>query len=459
MNAWSTVLVADDEKNTREGLKQFLTGMDYDVLLAENGKEALALAKKERPDIVLADLKMPELGGVELLEQIKRVRPEIIVIILTAYGTVDNAVQAMKAGAYYYLTKPVNFEELELILKKALNQRTLEEENVNLRRELIQERHESGVIIGESPEIKKMISLAKQVARSDSTVLIQGESGTGKELIAHLIHEESSRRARPFVTVHIAALTETLLGSELFGHERGAFTGAAERKPGRFERADGGTLFLDEISEIPEAMQSKLLRVLQSGEFERVGSSKTIRSDVRLICATNKNLKEEVVKGRFREDLFYRVNVILLTMPPLRERPGDIPLLAAHYLNYFAGRDRKKIKKITPAAMSMLQDYGWPGNVRELKNIVERMVVLASSEVIDTEQIPEDIKKPKIRTAGEPGPLPPKNQSNALRTMEEQTIRKVLNETGHNKSITAKKLGISRRTLYRKLEEYKIVES
>lgn len=459
MNSWSTILVADDEKNTREGLKQFLTGMDYDVLLADNGKDALALAKEERPDIILADLKMPGLNGIELLEQIKRIRPETIVIILTAYGTVENAVQAMKAGAYYYLTKPVNFEELELILKKALNQKTLEEENINLRRELIQERHETGMIIGQSHTIKKIISLAKQVARSDSTVLIQGMSGTGKELIAHLIHEESNRRAKAFVTVHIAALTETLLASELFGHERGAFTGATERKIGRFERADGGTLFLDEISEIPESMQTKLLRVLQSGEFERVGSSKTIKSDVRLICATNKDLKEEVAKGRFREDLFYRINVILLTVPPLKDRSADIPELATHYLNYFSNRDRKQIKRITPAALKMLQEYDWPGNIRELKNIVERMVVLAPGEIIDTDQIPEDIRNAKKKNDDDSFSAPAKSSSHALKNMEEELIRKVLNETGRNKSMAAKKLGISRRTLYRKMEDYKITET
>src|SRR3989338_2334913 len=305
MSFGSSILIVDDEKNTREGLKQFLTGFDYDVLVAANGKEAVPLIKKDRPDIVLSDLKMPEMDGMDLLYEIKRIKPDTVVIMLTAYGTVENAVQAMKAGAYYYLMKPINFEELELILKKALNQKSLEHENVSLREELIRERHEAGMIIGESQTMQKLISIAKQIAQSDSTVLIQGESGTGKELFAHLIHTESPRARQPFVMVHMAALTETLLASELFGHEKGAFTGATERTIGRFERAHGGTLFLDEISEIPQTMQSKLLRVLQTGEFERVGGTKTLQADVRLVCATNKKLKEQVAAGKFRDDLFY----------------------------------------------------------------------------------------------------------------------------------------------------------
>lgn len=457
MNFWSGVLVVDDEKNTREGLARFLTGLDYDVFSAESGKEALDLFKKEQPELVLTDLKMPDMDGIELLHQIKKIRPETIIIILTAYGTVENAVQAMKAGAYYYLTKPIHFDELELILKKAITQRSLEQENVKLRQELIQERHEGGHIIGESPAYQNMIAMAKQVAKSDAAVLIQGESGTGKELIAHLIHAESKRAAQPFVTVHIAALTETLLASELFGHEKGAFTGAAERKIGRFERSDGGTLFLDEVAEIPESMQTKLLRVLQSGEFERVGSSKTMRANVRLICATNKNLREEVTKGKFREDLFYRINVILLSMPPLRERTEDIPLLARHYLKYFSQRERKTITRISPDAIRLLKEYHWPGNIRELKNIMERMVVLASSDTIDVNQLPDDIRKRNGSGLRQPSPCTAGRES-TIKTMEETMIRRALSEAGHNKSIAAKRLGISRRTLYRKLTEYRISE-
>ncbi|OGW85514.1 MAG: hypothetical protein A3C35_06045 [Omnitrophica bacterium RIFCSPHIGHO2_02_FULL_46_11] len=455
MSFGSTILIVDDEKNTREGLKQFLSGLDYDVFTAETAKEALALIKKERPEIVLTDLRMPDMDGMELLHEIKRTKSDIAVIMLTAYGTVESAVQAMKAGAYYYLTKPINLDELELILKKALNQKALEHENISLREELIRERHEAGKIIGESPEIKKLIALSKQVAKSDSAVLLEGESGTGKELFAHLIHSESQRADHPFIIVHIAALTETLLASELFGHERGAFTGATERKVGRFERADGGTLFLDEVADIPESMQTKLLRVLQSGEFERVGGTKTIRSDVRLICATNKKLKEEVSAGRFREDLFYRMNVILLEIPPLRERQSDIPLLVTYFLKYFSEKNRKKIDKITPEALNLLTHYGWPGNIRELKNIIERMVVLCRSNVIDHDQVPEDIRMGHAMT---PKLEPDGNETGTFQEMEKEMIRKTLLEVNRNKSLAAKKLGISRRTLYRKMEDYKIGE-
>lgn len=455
MNLDASILVVDDEKNTREGLRRFLVGLNFDVYTAGSGKEALAVIKNERPDIVLSDLKMPEMTGLDLLHEIKRLKPDTIVIIITAYGTVESAVQAVKAGAYYYLTKPVNFEELELILKKALNQRALEHENVALREELVRERYETEKIIGDSPVIRKLIALAKQVAQSDSAVLIQGESGTGKELVAHLIHSESPRALHPFVTVHVAALTETLLASELFGHEKGAFTGAVERKIGRFERANGGTLFLDEVGDIPEAMQAKLLRVLQSGEFERVGGTKTIHSDVRLVCATNKNLKQEVEAGHFRQDLFYRINVILLETPPLREHREDIPLLARHYLKYFAEKNRKKIDSIMPEAVLALSQYHWPGNVRELRNIMERIVVLSRSSTVTLEQLPED-----IRGNGKKGEV--KNltgkikDSTTIQGMEQEMIKKTLVEVNQNKSLAAKKLGISRRTLYRKLAEYKM---
>lgn len=455
MSIGSSILIVDDERNTREGLKHFLSGLDYDVSVAESGKEAIATIRKERPELVLTDLKMPEMDGITLLHEIKRIKPDTMVIVLTAYGTVETAVQAMKAGAFYYLMKPINFDELELTLKKAFSQRSLEHENVQLREELIRERHEAGQIIGQSKAIQKVITLCKQIAQSDSAVLIQGESGTGKELFAHLIHSESPRARQPFVTVHMSALTETLLASELFGHERGAFTGATERKIGRFERAHGGTLFLDEVAEIPESMQVKLLRVLQSGEFERVGSTKTIRSDVRLICATNKNLKEQVEAGKFREDLFYRINVILLEIPPLRERPEDIPLLVKHYLNFFSARNHKKIDTVSPEALQILAKYRWPGNVRELKNIIERLVVLSQAHVIDAENIPEDVKgnKELITKSSAIG-----KTVNTLQEMEEEMIRKTLLDVGKNKSLVAKKLGISRRTLYRKMDEYKIEE-
>jgi DNA-binding NtrC family response regulator len=451
----TTILIVDDEKNTRSGLRQFLGSLDYDVLDTGDPNEAIGIVKRDRPEIVLTDLKMPDMDGLDLLASIKRARPRTIVILLTAYGTVESAVKAMKAGAFYYLTKPVNFDEVELTLKKALHQKHLEDENVSLRAELFQERHETSQIIGHSQSIKKMMALAKQAAQSNATVLIQGESGTGKELFAHLVHSKSKRAENVFVTVHMAALTETLLASELFGHERGAFTGATERKIGRFERASGGTLFLDEVSAIPEVMQSKLLRVIQSGEFERVGGTKTLHSDVRLVCASNRELQKEVTAGRFREDLYYRLNVILLEIPPLRERAADIPELARHFLAYFNGRNRKQIKEITPGAMNVLRAYSWPGNIRELKNIIERMVVLSNADAVDVDDLPQDLKGKRPASAGDGVNT---TTQDTIQSMEAEMIRRALTKVNGNKSLAAKHLGISRRTLYRKIEEYKINE-
>ena len=455
-HGYRTALVVDDEKNTREGLKRFLEQKNYDVLLAADGQEALGLAAKETIDVALIDLKMPQMDGLTLLHRLHSIKSGVPVIVLTAYGTIETAVQAMKAGAYHYLTKPFNLEELELILTKAFHEKALEVENRDLRQDLFREKFESGKIIGESSQIKKVIQLADQIAASSATVLIQGESGTGKELFAHMIHEKSPRKNQPFVTVHCAALTETLLASELFGHERGAFTGADERKIGRFERANGGSLFLDEIGEISESTQVKLLRFLQDGEFERVGSSKTMRVDVRLICATNKDLQQEVQTGRFREDLYYRINVILLTIPPLRDRSTDIPFLVNHYLDLFARRNQKLIKSITPKALAKLQAYAWPGNIRELRNVMERVVVLATEPVIDVMNLPEDIQTEHFspRTT---------KQSNgnaagiSLSHLEKNAIESALRQLQGNKSLVAKQLGISRRTLYRKLDEYQIV--
>ena len=454
-NLFNSILIVDDEKNTREGLKRFLEQKGYEIYIAEDAGQALLLAKEHRPDVVFLDLRMPGVDGMHLLHKLKAEYPKMIALMLTAYGTVETAVQAMKAGAYYYLTKPVNLDELELILKKAFREQSLEHENQDLRKELMSEKYEDGKIIGESHAIQKLLSVTKQIAASSTTVLIQGESGTGKELFAHMIHHHSQRKNKPFVTVHCTALTETLLASELFGHERGAFTGASERKIGRFERADGGTLFLDEIGEISEETQIKLLRILQEGEFERVGSSKTMKVDVRLICATNKNLKNEVAKGKFREDLYYRINVMLITIPPIRERRSDIPLLADYYLRYFSKKNQRQIKGIKPEALAKLKSYDWPGNIRELRNVMERTVVLAKDAVIDVQNIPEDIQnggyqniKPTVNTETE-GDF-------KLTSLEKMAIEQILRNVRGNKSLAAKELGISRRTLYRKLDEYKI---
>jgi len=451
---WPTILVVDDEKNTREGLKKFLEARDFDVTTAAGGEEALRQIEKEKPDIVLADLRMPEMDGMTLLEKIEAKYPEISVIVLTAYGTVENAVKAMKQGAFYYLTKPVNLEELEFLVKKALTQQSLQEENRELRRELFRERFEEGNILAHSGKMKQVLEMVDRVAPTRSTILLQGESGTGKELLAHRIHELSPRRKEAFLAVHCAALTETLLASELFGHEKGAFTGATERRSGRFELANGGTLFLDEVAEIPLEMQVKLLRVLQEGEFERVGGTKTIRVDVRLICATNKDLAQEVRQGRFREDLFYRINVILIKAPPLRERREDVRPLAEHFVRYLSRVNGKSIEGVDREVYERLESYAWPGNVRELKNVVERMVVLSRDPVLSVKNIPEDLKREApLRSAGGGASEWPPHEAN-LQEMEKELIRIKLLESSGNKSKAAKKLGISRRTLYRKIEEY-----
>lgn len=457
--AWPSILIVDDEKNTREGLAKFLMGLDYDAQTASSGDEALARIEKEKPDIVLTDLRMPGMDGMGLLEKIKAKHPEISVVVLTAYGTVENAVKAIKMGAFHYLTKPINLEELEFLIKKALTHQSLQAENRELRRELFRERFEAGNIIAKSEKMKQVLEMVDRAAPTRSTILLQGESGTGKELFAHRIHQKSPRRNATFLAVHCAALTETLLASELFGHEKGSFTGATERKVGRFEMANGGTLFLDEVAEIPPEMQVKLLRVLQEGEFERVGGTKTIRVDVRLVCATNQDLAREVREGRFREDLFYRINVILIKVPPLRERHKDIRPLVSELIQQLSRINGKKIDGIDAEAMNYLENYSWPGNVRELKNVLERMVVLTQRPLLMSEMIPDD-----IRSGSSPLSTPKETASSGwkpeastnLRDMEKELIRVKLSETRGNKSSAAKKLGISRRTLYRKLEEYGI---
>lgn len=454
MSMYATILIADDEKNTREGLKQFLEALDYDVFLAADGHEALEVYLREKPDLVLADIRMPGMDGMTLLDKIRSANPRASVILLTAYGSVEDAVKAMKRGAFYYLTKPVNLEELEFLVKKALTSQTLEEENRELREALFKEKFERGDILSRSSVMEELLKTVDQVARSGSTVLIEGESGTGKELIAHRIHALSVRSQKPFIAVHCAALTETLLASELFGHEKGSFTGAAERKVGRFERAHQGTLFLDEIGEISQEMQVKLLRVLQEGEFERVGGTKPIRVDVRLVCATNKNLIEEVRAGRFRDDLYYRINVIYLKVPPLRERRADIPLFVEHFVANFSRINRKKIIRVDSEVLDALQRYEWPGNIRELKNIIERMVVLSTGSSLSLANVPEDIRNTGSDSLlrGVAAQAPPGGAK--LTDVEREFIRLKLSEVGGNKSVAAKELGISRRTLYRKIADY-----
>ena len=449
---FETILLVEDERSTRKGLTQFLQGLDYDVITAHDGEEAYELFIKEKPDLVLTDIRMPKMDGIALLEKIKANSPNAKVILITAYGTVDDAVGAMKKGAFHYLTKPVNLDELQLLMKSAFTRHQLEEENRELKQDLLSEKFYQGKLIAESSKMKDLLETVDKITSSNASVLIEGESGTGKELIARRIHEHSNRQKQPFVALHCAALTDTLLSSELFGHEKGAFTGATERRKGRFERAHQGTLFLDEIGEISKETQVKLLRVLQEGEFERVGGTKTIKADVRVLSATNKNLIEEVREKRFREDLYYRINVIYLNVPPLRERKEDIPLLVDYFIKQYSNLNSRKIKGIDEKTLEAFTKYSWPGNIRELKNIIERMVVLSVNDILQSEQVPEDIRKHTM-----PGSVTPTlNGINKITDAEKELIRRNLNETKGNKSLAAEKLGISRRTLYRKLEEYKI---
>ncbi len=455
MSLFATILIADDEKNTREGLAAHLESLDYDVILAADGNEAYDNYIEHKPDLVLADIRMPGMDGTQLLDKILAASPHAKVILLTAYGSVEDAVKAMKKGAFYYLTKPVNLEEVDFQVRKALASQTLEEENRELKRALFSQKFETGEIAAKSRKMKEVLETVDKIASSSAAVLIEGESGTGKELIAHRIHNLSARHNKPFIAVHCAALTETILSSELFGHEKGAFTGATERKVGRFERAHQGTLFLDEIGEISMETQVKLLRVLQEGEFERVGGIKTIKVDVRLLCATNKNLLDEVKAGRFREDLYYRINVIYLKVPPLRERVEDIPPLVEAFVKSCALSNGKTISSIEMEAMNALKKYSWPGNVREVKNIVERMVVLSSNNEIKISNIPDDILSSSGIVNSISSSAPSANSSR-LDDMEKDMIKNILQDARGNKSLAAKKLGISRRTLYRKLEEYNI---
>ncbi|MCO6401168.1 MAG: sigma-54-dependent Fis family transcriptional regulator, partial [Verrucomicrobia bacterium] len=417
------VLIVDDEKNSREGLARALQ-RSYDVRLAENGPRALEILANEPVDVMLSDVRMPGMDGLTLLQRAIARSPAPVCIMLTAYGSIELAVEAMRRGAYDFMTKPINLDRLELVLKRALESRALEVENRALREQL-DARFGLENIVGQSPALQEVFDTIRQVAQSRATVLIQGESGTGKELVAQALHRLSPRSKGPFIAVHCAALSETLLESELFGHERGAFTGATERRRGRFELADGGTLFLDEIGEIDSSLQVKILRVLEERRFERVGGQETIDVDVRLVAATNRDLKKKVEEGTFREDLFYRLDVVAIRLPPLRERVGDLPLLVDHFISVFAEENGKKIVGITPEAMQALGGYEWPGNVRELRNMVERMVVLARGEKLTLRDVP-------LHVRGELDAAPARGGALSLEANEKQMIVRALKASGGN---------------------------
>ncbi len=446
MSSRPVILIVDDEKNTREGLVRALRG-EYAVAEAENGQRALEWLETHAADVVLTDLRMPGLDGMALLSRLLGRDSKPTVILLTAYGSVETAVEAMKRGAYDFLTKPVNLDRLDLLLRRALGERQLGAENRRLKAQL-DSKYGFENIIGTSPAMQEVFETIRQAAPTRATVLIQGESGTGKELVARALHQCSPRRDGPFVPVHCAALAPTLLESELFGHEKGAFTGALERRRGRFELADGGTLFLDEIGEIDAALQVKILRVLEERKFERVGGTETVSVDVRLVAATNRDLRARVAEGSFREDLFYRLHVVNLTLPPLRARDGDVVLLAQHYLKTLAEENGKPPVAISPEAMDVLQAYPWPGNVRELRNVIERMVVLGSGERLVAADLPAAVRD------GAGGLALASRAGRVLRDAERQLIAEALRRHRNNRTKAAQDLGISRRTLHRKLNEF-----
>jgi two-component system, NtrC family, response regulator HydG len=442
-----TVLVVDDDDSNRLTMDRILTREGYAVRHASSGREAMESFRAEPPDLILTDLKMPGMSGIDLLRAARKVDGDVEVIVMTAYGTVETAVEAMKEGAYDFVSKPLKRIELVTCLRKALEKRTLQLENRRLRERLAVVG--DGDIIGRSQAMRALMDEAEQVAPADATILISGENGTGKGRLARALHRMSRRRARRFVTVNCAAIPETLLESELFGYEKGAFTGAMARKSGRFDLARGGTLFLDEISEMQPSAQVRLLRVLQDGEYERVGGTETLQADVRIIAATNRDIEQEVEAGRLRQDLFYRLNVIRMNVPALRDRDDDIALLAQHFLVLYSRKNGKEVGGITTDALEALLAWRWPGNVRELENAIERAVVLCRGEKIDVADLPPALREGKSsrkRLSFEVG--------TPLKTIERRMIEETLRLCGGDKTVAASLMGITARTIYRREAEW-----
>lgn len=449
------ILVVDDEASARNALTEILGDEGYEVFAAADGFKALALAGEHAPEVILTDVKMPGMDGLHLLQELRVRHPEAAVVLMTAFGAVESAVQAMRHGAADYLVKPLNSDELLVVIERCLEQVRLRQEAARLRQQ-VQERYRFENIIGTSPQMQQLFKSVAQVAPSKATVLITGESGTGKELIAAAIHQRSGREDKPFIKLHCAALAESLLESELFGHERGAFTGAERRRIGRFEQADGGTLFLDEIGEISPATQVKLLRVLQEHEFERVGGNQTVQVDVRVVAATNRDLKAMVAAGKFREDLYYRLNVIDLHLPPLRERSSDVGALAFHFLRKYSAENAKDVREIDDAALQALCLHHWPGNVRELENVIERAVVLASDGVITLKQLPQELQKLRATSGQGNGAVHgrPAIPGSSMTEIERYAILETLAHVGGSNAKAAEILGISVRTIQYRLREY-----
>lgn len=449
----TSILVADDKKSMREFLTEALRKQGYQVFTAGDGEEALEVFRVNLPDLVITDVRMPKLDGIKLLQLIKEIDNEVVVIVITAFGTIETAVEAMKKGAYDYITKPFSLDELMLVLKKGEERRKLVNENRYLKREL-EKRYQFDNIVAKSEKMKKVVEIMKSVIPTKSTVMLYGESGTGKEVIARAIHYNGPRKNQPFIKVSCAGLPESLLESELFGHERGAFTGAIRRRLGRFEIADRGTIFLDEIGELNTQIQVKLLRVIQHREFERVGGSHSIKVDVRIIAATNRDLKKAIEKGEFREDLYYRLNVVPINIPPLRERTEDIPLLAQQFLTEMNREAGKNIKYLSPGAMKCLLNYTWKGNVRELENIIERAVVVCGSDTVEEKDLPEYIRLSKSRIQPDIPELGAATLEETVESVERAMIDKALTMTKGNQTKAAKLLGINRGSLIYKMKKY-----
>ena len=452
----ATILVVEDDSAHRSMLKTLLGSWGFTIVEAGDGEEALALVQDNPFDAVLSDVRMAHVDGISTLRGILACNPALPVVLMTAYSSVENAVAALRLGAADYLLKPLDFNLLRNTLERCIEHARLGIENRELRRQLAEA--QSGAkngndMLGHSASMQELAKTIATVAPSEATVLITGESGTGKELVATALHHQSARAGHPLVVVNCAALSEHLLESELFGHEKGAFTGADKRREGRFVQANGGTLFLDEIGEMPLAVQAKLLRALQQGEVQRVGSDVPLTVDVRVLAATNRNLADEVAAKRFRQDLYFRLNVITLEVPPLRQRRDDIPLLAAHFLQMFAERNHKSIRGFAPRALDTLRLYDWPGNVRELENTVERAVILATGDLVTEEQLPPALRETVANMAGDTVLAMPDGE-NTLEAIERRAIAQALEATGNNKSEAARRLGITRATLHNKLQKY-----